>query len=65
MELVIVVAIVVCWKTLLISHSYYRVVDRIWGEWVKEPWPVSTCVQVVRLAKVDAKVEIEVVAEAN
>jgi len=41
------------------------VVDRIWGEWVKEPWPVSTCVQVVRLAKVDAKVEIEVVAEAN
>ncbi|KAM0306161.1 hypothetical protein ACHAO8_010806 [Botrytis cinerea] len=38
---------------------------KIWGEWVKEPFPVSTCVQIVRLAKEAARLEIEVVAETN
>ncbi|TEY44885.1 hypothetical protein BOTCAL_0342g00090 [Botryotinia calthae] len=41
------------------------IIDRIWGEWVKEPFPVSTCVQIVRLAKEAARLEIEVVAETN
>lgn len=45
--------------------TFFRTVDRIWGEWVKEPFPVSTCVQIVRLAKEAAKVEVEVVAETN
>jgi 2-iminobutanoate/2-iminopropanoate deaminase len=41
----------------------FRKVDKIWGEWFEEPWPVSTCVQIGGLAKEGAVVELEVVAE--
>ncbi|KAF7873988.1 hypothetical protein EAF04_002660 [Stromatinia cepivora] len=52
-------------RVFLVDMGDLKTVDRIWGEWVKEPYPVNTCVQVVRLAKEAAKVEIEVVAETN
>ncbi|KAJ8062574.1 hypothetical protein OCU04_009099 [Sclerotinia nivalis] len=52
-------------RVFLVDMGDLKTVDRIWGEWAKEPYPVSTCVQVVRLAKEAAKVEIEVVAETN
>ncbi|KAI9644223.1 hypothetical protein NHQ30_007578 [Ciborinia camelliae] len=52
-------------RVFLVDMGDLKTVDRIWGEWVKEPFPVSTCLQIVRLAKEAAKVEIEVVAETN
>ncbi|KAF7953062.1 hypothetical protein EAE96_006282 [Botrytis aclada] len=52
-------------RVFLVDMGDLKTVERIWGEWVKEPFPVSTCVQIVRLAKEAAKVEIEVVAETN
>lgn len=47
-------------RIYMIDMSEFRIVDRIWGEWVKEPFPVSTCVGVTALAKEGARVEIEV-----
>ena len=44
--------------------SDFRKVDEIWAEYFEEPYPVSTCVQVSGLAKEDALVELEVVAQA-
>lgn len=35
-------------------------VDKIWAQWVSEPWPVSTCIGVTSLAKEGALVELEV-----
>ncbi|ESZ95511.1 hypothetical protein SBOR_4096 [Sclerotinia borealis F-4128] len=52
-------------RVFLVDMGDLKTVDRIWGEWIKEPFPVSTCVQIVRLVKEDAKVEIEVVAETK
>lgn len=51
-------------RIYMIDMNEFRIVDRIWGEWIKEPYPVSTCIGVTALAKECAKVEIEVVAEA-
>lgn len=50
-------------RIYMVDMSEFRIVDRIWGEWIKEPYPVSTCIGVTALAKEGAKVEIEVVAE--
>lgn len=33
-------------RIYIIDMKQFRAVDRIWAEWVGEPFPVSTCVQV-------------------
>lgn len=33
-------------KIYMIDMAQFRAVDRIWAEWVGEPFPGSTCVQV-------------------
>ena len=43
----------------------FRQVDSIWSLYFEEPYPVSTCVQIVGLAKEGALVEFEVDAEAR
>ena len=50
-------------RIYIIDMKEFRKVDKIWGEWFEEPWPVSTCVQIGGLAKEGAVVELEVVAE--
>lgn len=51
-------------RVYLLDMNDFRAVDRIWGELVKAPHPVSTCVGVTALSKEGAKIEIEVIAEA-
>lgn len=51
-------------RIYIIDMKQFRQVDRIWAEYLEEPFPVSTCVGVTALAKEGALVEIEVVAEA-
>ena len=41
----------------------FRKVDAVWARHFKEPYPVSTCVQVSGLAKEGARVELRVGAE--
>lgn len=48
----------------MINMAQFRIVDRVWAENFKEPFPVSTCIQVGGLAKEGALVELEVDAEA-
>ncbi|KAJ4359902.1 uncharacterized protein N0V89_000459 [Didymosphaeria variabile] len=50
-------------RIYIMDMKEFRKVDKIWGEWFAEPWPVSTCVQISGLAKEGALVELEVVAE--
>lgn len=52
-------------RIYIINMADFREVDRIWGEYFKAPFPVSTCIGVTALAKEGALVELEVVAEAN
>lgn len=33
-------------KIYIIDMKQFRAVDAIWAEYMKEPYPVSTCVQV-------------------
>lgn len=33
-------------RIYILDMQQFREVDRVWGEWFEEPWPVSTCVQV-------------------
>lgn len=42
--------------------EHLRIVDKIWGDYVDEPHPVSTAIQVGALAKEGALIEIEVTA---
>ena len=49
-------------RIYLVDMADLRVVDRVWGEWVGAPQPVSTCVGVTALAKEGAVVEVEVEA---
>ncbi|KAK5172672.1 uncharacterized protein LTR77_002792 [Saxophila tyrrhenica] len=51
-------------RIYIIDMGEFRKVDGIWGEEVREPFPVSTCVQIGALAKEGALVELEVDAEA-
>lgn len=51
-------------RIYIIDMREFRKVDRIWGEQLNEPFPVSTCVQIGGLAKEGALVELEVDAEA-
>ena len=51
-------------RIYIVDMTQFRVVDKIWGQYFKEPFPVSTCVGVTALAKEGALVELEVVAEA-
>lgn len=37
-----------------------RIVDKIWGDFMDPPYPVSTAIQVGALAKEGALIEIEV-----
>ena len=49
-------------RIYLVDMGDLRTVDRVWGEWVGAPHPVSTCVGVTALAKEGAVVEVEVEA---
>ncbi|KAF7845807.1 hypothetical protein BT93_L0563 [Corymbia citriodora subsp. variegata] len=51
-------------RIYIIDMKQFRAVDAVWAKWFKEPYPVSTCVQISALAKEGALVELEVVAEA-
>ena len=42
--------------------AHLRIVDKIWGDFVDQPYPVSTAIQVGALAKENALIEIEVTA---
>ncbi|KAF8851323.1 YjgF-like protein, partial [Acephala macrosclerotiorum] len=54
---------VVSRRIYMIDMKEFREVDRLWVQWFKKPFPVSTCAQVRRLAKEGARIKIEVVAE--
>ena len=47
-------------RIYMIDIKQVQDVDKIWAQWVSEPWPVSTCVGVTALAKEGALVELEV-----
>ncbi|ETN39854.1 uncharacterized protein HMPREF1541_06080 [Cyphellophora europaea CBS 101466] len=49
-------------RVYLLDMADLKVVDRVWGEWVQAPFPVSTAVGVTGLAKEGARVEVEVEA---
>lgn len=46
----------------MVDLKYFNMVDSIWGRWIKDPYPVGTCVGVTGLRKEGALVEVEVVA---
>ncbi|KAK3063898.1 hypothetical protein LTS18_011838 [Coniosporium uncinatum] len=49
-------------RIYIIDMKQFRKVDAMWGKYFKEPYPVSTCVQIGALAKEGAVVELEVLA---
>jgi len=49
-------------RIYVVDMKQFGLVDGIWGRWVKDPYPVGTCVGVTGLRKEGALVEVEVVA---
>ena len=56
---------VVSRKIYLLDMQEFRKMDAVWTRHFKEPYPVSTCVQIAGLAKEGARIELEVIAEVG